>query len=369
MDDERAAQEAQALVDKRRAEAEALEAKRLAEAKARELAEEKRLAALRAARDELGVALTAAVDDLYDCVITEGLTAVLLQGRIGSHVASTLVDGGGFARVRCAMEVMDEKAAFLRGDHGTLDQSSNIPDFFCVVFDDLPDHVREKSLEIRVLFRLLCQHFLHLLVVASLEEQSGSAPDPDVVNQRVSALMNSDYSSRREYYQRRKGQTDGGSEHALLQRSNTVRHHYTVNLSHFNSEVQSLSSPPSHQLARGDSQSVGEKLHDRDDCAVRCQGGSLGLSCCHGSAVTVYGHSYCCEECNNLKSLKRHLKHGTPSLQSQVVYDSDPDKVDEYNPLGLGSSHAVEAVSQVLCPVATARRTPFAPHCTDTLCS
>ena len=88
-------------------------------------------------------------------------------------------------------------------------------------------------------------------------------------------------------------------------------------------------SPPSHQLARGNSQSVGEKLHDRDDCAVRCQGGSLGLSCCHGSAVTVYGHSYCCEECNNLKSPKRHLKHGTPSLQSQVVYDSDPDKVDK----------------------------------------
>ena len=95
------------------------------------------------------------------------------------------------------MEVMDEKAAFLRGDQSTLEQSNNILDFFCVDIHDLPDHVREKSLEIRVLFRLLCHHFLHLLVVNSLAEQGASSPDPDVVNQRVSALMNSDYSSRR----------------------------------------------------------------------------------------------------------------------------------------------------------------------------
>ena len=194
-----------------------------------------------------------------------------------------------------------------------------------------------------MLFRLLCQHFLRLLVVASLAEQGASSPDPDVVDQLVSDLMSSGYASRLRYYRRRWDRLGGNPEHELLHRSVTVRHHYTVNLSHVNSEVQSLSSPPSHQLARGDSQSVGEKLHDRDDCAVRCQGGFLGFSCCHGSAVTVYGHSYCCEKCNNLKSPKRHLEH--------------PDKGDESDPLGLGSSHAVEAVSQLLCPVATTRRT------------
>jgi hypothetical protein len=53
-------------------------------------------------------------------------------------------------------------------------------------------------------------------------------------------------------------------------------------------------------------------------CVVRCQGGYLGFSCCHGSAVTVYGHSYCCEECNNFKSPMRHLKKWTPELQNEV---------------------------------------------------
>ena len=53
-------------------------------------------------------------------------------------------------------------------------------------------------------------------------------------------------------------------------------------------------------------------------CAVRCQGGFLGFSCCHGSAVTVYGHSYCCEECNSWKVPKRHLKSLTRSLQRDV---------------------------------------------------
>ena len=53
-------------------------------------------------------------------------------------------------------------------------------------------------------------------------------------------------------------------------------------------------------------------------CAVRCQGGFLGFSCCHGSAVTVYGRSCCCDECNNRKVPDRYLGSLTPSLQDNV---------------------------------------------------
>ena len=243
-------------LDAKRAEEErkAAEAKALA---AKRLAEEQRLAACQAAREEYGYALTVAVDDLYECISKQGFSTTFLQGDMASIVVQTLVTKGEVDRVLTAMEIMDRLFAFLQADSQDLNRSGNIPEFFIVDDQGVPDHVREKLIDIRILFRLLYQHSLRVMATNYLDGQGESSTDADAVSKLTSDLMRSDYSTRKAHYEQRLSRLSGDPVREVLEHSVTLRHQYTVNLSRLDAGIEQLSSPSSFHDKPAGSQSVG----------------------------------------------------------------------------------------------------------------
>ena len=203
-------------LDAKRAEEErkAAEAKALA---AKRLAEEQRLAACQAAREEYGYALTVAVDDLYECISKQGFSTTFLQGDMASIVVQTLVTKGEVDRVLTAMEIMDRLFAFLQADSQDLNRSGNIPEFFIVDDQGVPDHVREKLIDIRILFRLLYQHSLRVMATNYLDGQGESSTDADAVSKLTSDLIRSDYSTRKAHYEQRLSRLSGDPVREVLE--------------------------------------------------------------------------------------------------------------------------------------------------------
>jgi hypothetical protein len=149
----------------------------------------------------------------------------------------SLLHSGEFDRVLAAIEHMDQNFAFLHVDSQDLNRFSNVPEFFIVGDQDVPEHVRAKIHEIRIMFRLLYQYFLRVMAVSYLGSQDESSPDPTTVDQLTSDLIRSGYNARKTYYEHRLSGLSGDPVRELLDRSVTLRHQYTVNLSRLDAGI------------------------------------------------------------------------------------------------------------------------------------